>query len=40
MIGEVIIKEAKKHGNGAYICVPKKWVGFLVCCEVVKKAKV
>jgi putative transposon-encoded protein len=40
MIGEVVIKAAKKHGNGAYICVPKKWIGFMVRCEVKRKAKV
>jgi putative transposon-encoded protein len=40
MIGEVIIREVKPHGNGAYIYVPKRWLGFVVRCEVKRKAKV
>ena len=40
MIGEVLIKEAKKHGNGALIIVPKRWIGFMVRCEVKRKVKV
>jgi putative transposon-encoded protein len=40
MIGEVLIKEAKKHGNGALIIVPKRWIGFMVRCEVKRRSKV
>jgi len=40
MIGEVIIRQPAKSGNGAVIYVPKTWLGFDVRCEVKRKAKV
>lgn len=39
MKGEVIIREAKPHGHGAYIIVPKAWLGWMVRCEVVRKGE-
>jgi predicted mannosyl-3-phosphoglycerate phosphatase (HAD superfamily) len=37
MIGEVIIKKPTLAGNGAAIYVPKRWMGYRVRCEVVRR---
>ena len=39
MRGEVVIKEAKKHGNGAAVLVPKRWINWRVRCEVMGRFK-
>jgi len=39
MKGEVVIKAPVVHGNGAHIVVPRRWLGWVVRCEVVRRNK-
>lgn len=38
MRGEIVIRPPIKAGNGAAVYVPKRWLGWVIRCEVVRKA--
>jgi putative transposon-encoded protein len=39
MKGELVFKTPSVCGNGAVVFVPKRWIGWTIRCEVVRKKK-